>query len=158
MPAFAKFPILCLLASAACFCFTAQAYAGYAFGLYPEDNNPAEIVELEEKYDIKTQIIGYTFDTFGYEEESAMIRSVELLGKGRVYHVSISPYGFSAKDVAEGKYDAEYRRFFRIVKSSGIKVLFRTMHEMNGSWYSWSGDPANFKKAWKRIYEMAREE
>lgn len=30
------------------------------------------------------------------------------------------------------------------------------MHEMNGSWYSWSGDPENFKRAWKRIYELSR--
>ncbi len=31
------------------------------------------------------------------------------------------------------------------------------MHEMNGGWYSWSGDPVNFKKAWKHIYELSRE-
>jgi len=31
------------------------------------------------------------------------------------------------------------------------------MHEMNGSWYSWSGDPGNFKRSWRRIHQMSRE-
>lgn len=31
------------------------------------------------------------------------------------------------------------------------------MHEMNGSWYSWSGDPESFRRAWHRIYQMSRE-
>lgn len=31
------------------------------------------------------------------------------------------------------------------------------MHEMNGSWYSWSGDPENFKKAWKHIHKISRD-
>lgn len=60
--------------------------------------------------------------------------------------------------MANGKYDAEYRKFFKIAKASGAKFLYRTMHEMNGSWYSWSGDPTNFKKAWIHIYELSREE
>lgn len=31
------------------------------------------------------------------------------------------------------------------------------MHEMNGSWYSWSGRPNDFKKAWKHVWNLSRE-
>lgn len=71
--------------------------------------------------------------------------------------MSISPFGLSAAEVARGKYDEEYRRFFKIVKESGAKFLFRTMHEMNGSWFSWSGDPYNYKRAWERVYNLSRD-
>ena len=54
--------------------------------------------------------------------------------------------------------DAQYRRFFSLVRASRVRVLFRTMHEMNGSWYSWSGNPEAFKKAWKHVYALSREE
>lgn len=81
---------------------------------------------------------------------------MKSLGKDRIYHVSISPFGYSAKEVASGKYDDSYLRFFAVVKKSGAKFAFRTMHEMNGSWYSWSGDPENFKKAWRHVYELSR--
>lgn len=70
--------------------------------------------------------------------------------------MGISPFGFSAAEVASGVYDTQYNRFFEIVKESKAKFLFRTMHEMNGSWYSWSGDSENFKKAWVHIYELSR--
>ena len=62
----------------------------------------------------------------------------------------------SAKQIANGEHDVSYKRFFELAKKSEAKFIFRTMHEMNGSWYSWSGDPENFKKAWKHIHELSR--
>ncbi|MDR0282301.1 MAG: hypothetical protein LBI53_03075 [Candidatus Peribacteria bacterium] len=56
----------------------------------------------------------------------------QQLGHGRIYHITISPNMFSAQEVADGKFDAEYLQFFRKVKDKQIKVIFRTMHEMNG--------------------------
>lgn len=70
--------------------------------------------------------------------------------------MGISPFGYSAAEVASGVYDKQYMRFFEVAKETKAKFLFRTMHEMNGSWYSWSGDPENFKKAWIHIYELSR--
>ena len=70
--------------------------------------------------------------------------------------MGISPMGLSALEVSRGAYDAEYLRFFQLAKNSPAKFLFRTMHEMNGSWFSWSGDPANFRRAWAHIYELSR--
>lgn len=70
--------------------------------------------------------------------------------------MGISPFGYSAAEVASGVYDTQYIRFFEAVKETKAKFLFRTMHEMNGSWFSWSGDPESFKKAWVHIYELSR--
>lgn len=70
--------------------------------------------------------------------------------------MGISPFGYTAAEVASGVYDTQYIRFFEAVKETKAKFLFRTMHEMNGSWFSWSGDPENFKKAWMHIYELSR--
>jgi beta-mannanase len=46
--------------------------------------------------------------------------------------------------------------FFQDVKKYNLKVLFRTMHEMNGGRYARSSDPDNFKKAWKRVFTLSR--
>lgn len=145
---------LCL---AVFFCLSGHlAYADFAFGIHTEDNDAAEITALESKYGFKSQVVGYIFDTFGENDAITLQKGMETLGKDRVYHVSISPLGLSAKEVADGKYDEEYLRFFKIVKVSGARVVFRTMHEMNGSWFSWSGDPDNFKRAWKRVHGLSR--
>lgn len=54
-------------------------------------------------------------------------------------------------------YDGGYRKFFQAVKDSRARFLFRTMHEMNGSWFSWSGDSDAFKRAWRHVYGISRE-
>jgi len=45
-----------------------------------------------------------------------------------------------------------------MIKDLNLKVVFRTMHEMNGGRYSWSNDPENFKNARIRIRNISREE
>lgn len=101
-------------------------------------------------------MVGFIFDSFGSKEANSLLTSIQKLGKDRIYHVTISPYGLSAKEVAEGRYDRFYENFFHIAQSSGAKFVFRTMHEMNGSWYSWSGKPEEFKAAWHHVYELSR--
>ncbi len=38
----------------------------------------------------------------------------------------------TAKQVAAGEFDEGYKKFFMLVKTLDINVVFRTMHEMNG--------------------------
>lgn len=35
---------------------------------------------------------------------------------------------------------------------SNTPVLLRYMHEMNGDWYPWAGDPLRFKAEWNRFF------
>lgn len=133
-----------------------EASAEFAFGMYPEMNSTNNQMVLEKEYGFTSPIVGYIFDTFEESDANHLRTAVQKLGTGRVYHVGISPFGLSAAEVASGSYDAEYNRFFQVVKDTKAKFLFRTMHEMNGSWFSWSGDPENFRKAWIHIYELSR--
>ena len=116
----------------------ATTHAGFIFGFHPEFNDTTEIVQIENIFKFKTNAVGYIFDTFNEDDARHLMSGIITLGRDRVYHVTVSPMGLSARDVANGKYDEEYRRFFAIAKRSNARFIFRTMHEMNGSWYSWS--------------------
>lgn len=63
---------------------------------------------------------------------------------------------YSAKEVAEGVFDQQYLQFFQTVKEKNLKVIFRTMHEMNGGWYPRSSNPKTFKEAWIHVWELSR--
>ena len=65
---------------------------------------------------------------------------------------------FTAKEVSEGKFDAQYKQFFKDIKKNNLKVIFRTMHEMNGGRYPRSSNPYRFKKAWIHVRELSRAE
>lgn len=96
------------------------------------------------------------FDKYGDEESLYLDTVVNAMGTGRIYHISLSPYGYTAKEVANKAYDTEYKRFFEDIQRLQIKVVFRTMHEMNGGRYSRASNPEQFKKAWIHVYNMAR--
>lgn len=148
--------ILSFFALASLFSFSA-ANASFIFGIYPENNDTAEVVAIKKYYKVYSDAVGYIFDTFEQEDSDFLANAIKTLGEDRVYHITISPLGHSAEEVANGVYDAEYRRFFSMAKESKAHFIFRTMHEANGNWYSWSGDPAHFKLAWKHIWNLARE-
>lgn len=135
----------------------ATTHAGFIFGFHPEFNDTEEILTIEKKYGFRSNATGYIFDTFSEGDAEYLRSAIRTLGKDRIYQVTISPFGLSARDVANGKYDAEYGRFFLLAKASGAKFIFRTMHEMNGSWYSWSGDPESFRRAWIRLWGLSRQ-
>lgn len=63
----------------------------------------------------------------------------------------------TAKQVADGVFDDQYKKFFMLVKTLDINVVFRTMHEMNGGWYPWGSDPVNFQQARRHVWELSRE-
>lgn len=42
----------------------------------------------------------------------------------------------------------------RTLRDSGVVVLWRPYHEMNGSWFWWGGHtPASFKRLWRNMYD-----
>ncbi len=133
-----------------------SVHADYAFGIYPENNNASEITTLEQKYSFRAPIVGFIFDSFSTEDAKTLSANIKNLGVDRIYHVTLSPLGLSAKAVADGKFDVAYSRLFATMKESHGKFIFRTMHEMNGNWFSWSGDPQNYQIAYKRIWNLSR--
>jgi len=78
-------------------------------------------------------VVSFIFDPRDHHNVPAKMDAMaQQLGHDRIYHITISPNMFSAQEVADGKFDDEYLQFFRKIKEKQIKVIFRTMHEMNG--------------------------
>lgn len=134
-----------------------QSASWYMFGFKSRDNTPDNIAYIEKTHDIELPIVGFIFDPWDDWGEASIIRAVQLLGKNRIYHITISPGMRTAKQVADGEFDDQYKKFFLLVKTLDINVIFRTMHEMNGWRYPWWSDPVNFQKAWRRVWELSRE-
>jgi hypothetical protein len=137
-----------------CFPFFASAVTIGIHSVQHMDVN--QIKDWETKNKTTLPIIGLIFDQYGDAESTYLSNVVNALGAGRIYHVSLSPYGYTAQEVVDGSYDTEYRRFFADMKRLDIRVVFRTMHEMNGGRYSRASDPESFKQAWIRVYTLAR--
>lgn len=127
------------------------------FGFKSWDNTPENISYIEKTHDIHLPIVGFIFDPWDDWGEATIIRAVKELGKERIYHITISPGMRTAKQVADGEFDDQYKKFFLLVKTLDINVIFRTMHEMNGGRYPRGSDPENFQKAWRRAWELSRE-
>ncbi|MDO8964433.1 MAG: glycosyl hydrolase [Coriobacteriia bacterium] len=71
------------------------------------------------------------------------------------------PYRLSR--INAGAFDEYIRGWAREIRALGGPVMLRPMHEMNGSWYPWSGTangnkPAEFVKSWRRIHDIFAEE
>lgn len=140
--------------SAAVLC---QSAYGYMFWFKSWDNTPENIQYIEKNYGIDLPIVGFIFDPWDDWGEATLIRAVSLLGKNRIYHITVSPGMITAKQVAAGEFDDQYKKFFMLVKTLDINVVFRTMHEMNGGWYPWASDPVAFQEAWRHVWELSRQ-
>lgn len=66
---------------------------------------------------------------------------------------------YSLKRINAGDYDDYVKSWARAVKSVNGPVMIRFAHEMNGTWYPWSGTvngntPAQFVTAWRRVHDI----
>ncbi len=130
----------------------------YLFGMKSWDNSIENIQHIEKEYKLDLPIVSFIFDPRGPHVETMMDQLNEKLGEDKIYHISISPNMFTAAQVAAGKFDTEYKQFFQAVKRNNLRVIFRTMHEMNGGRYPRSSNPKTFKKAWIHVRELSRAE
>jgi Glycosyl hydrolase family 26 len=78
-----------------------------------------------------------------------------LRATGQTPLISWEPY-HSLSDIASGKYDSYLHEQAKLAKSWGSTLLIRFGHEMNGTWYSWSGQPTSFVAAWRHIVSVFR--
>lgn len=60
-------------------------------------------------------------------------------------------------EIVDGKYDEYFRQWAQAAKAGGRRVLLRFGFEMNGSWFSWSGDPKDFVATWRRVHDIFAE-
>jgi len=65
---------------------------------------------------------------------------------------------YSNLAIARGKWDRYIRTFADSVRRSGLTVYIRFAHEMNGYWYPWSWNEAEYVEAWRHIHDLFRQE
>ena len=128
----------------------------YFFGLKSANNTIENIQKIEAKHNIRIPLVAFIFDPRWSHVINIIGELEEKLWKDRIYHITISPNNFSAQEVADWSFDLQYELFFQAIKDNNLKVVFRTMHEMNWWRYPRSSDPENFKKARIHIREISR--
>lgn len=128
----------------------------YFLWLKSWDNTINNIQRVEKTLNTNLPLVSFIFDPWDETAYNAVASLPATLGTQKIYHITVSPTN-TAKEVAEWKADNIYREFFQLVKDTHIRVVFRTMHEMNWGWYPRASDPANFKKARIRIWNISRE-
>ncbi|HMY80403.1 MAG TPA: hypothetical protein PK048_00985 [Candidatus Absconditabacterales bacterium] len=131
----------------------------YTLGIFSQSKTVQEILDNESNMvPYKFSTVAFILDDYLRQGSLVLKNIVDKLGTGRTYHLTLSPDMLTAKQVADGAFDEEYKAFFHDIKQYNLKVLFRTMHEMNGGRYPRSSDPTHFKKAWQRVRDLSRSE
>jgi hypothetical protein len=75
---------------------------GYLFGIKSFDNTIENILQIEEKYDFNFPIVAFIFDPRDETEVSNILNNLnDKFGTEKIYHISLSPNNYSAKQVAE---------------------------------------------------------
>jgi hypothetical protein len=85
-----------------------------------------------------------------------------VTGSGRIPLLTWEPWTPGAADqprfrlrrIAEGAFDAYIASWADQLKAVGTDVYLRPMHEMNGNWYAWSGNPAAYVAAWRHLHDI----
>jgi hypothetical protein len=129
----------------------------YYFGLKSADDTVGNIQAIEHQFGVYLPIVSFIFDPREQYNVPAQLDEIaEKLGTARVYHITISPNMYSAKEVAEGAFDDQYLQFFQKVKENNLNIIFRSMHEMNGGRYPRASNPASFKQARIHVRNLSR--
>jgi hypothetical protein len=135
-----------------------SSYA-FVFWLKSSDNTVENIVDIEKTYNLYLPLVGFIYDPRDQQDVIWELKKAkEKLWDKRIYHITLSPNSYSAQEVIDWKFDAEYNLFFKTIRELNLKVIFRTMHEMNGWWYPWSSNPDLFKQAWVHVWKLSRKQ
>ena len=129
----------------------------YFLWLKSFDNTISNITTIQKEYGIKIPIVWFIFNSRSSDVKYTVDNLASTLWTNKIYHITLSPQQYTAKQVAEWNFDKEYLSFFQTVKNNDLKVIFRTMHEMNGWWYPRGSNPAYFQKAWIHVRELSRQ-
>lgn len=128
----------------------------YSLGLKSRDNSITNIQRVEKTLKTELPLVSFIFHTWDEFAYNTVAKFPYDLGRERIYHITLAPEHYTAQEVADGKADEIYSNFFLLIKENRLKVIFRTMHEMNWWWYPRSSDPTAFKKARIRIRDLSR--
>ena len=73
------------------------------------------------------------------------------------------PDGKTCLEIAQGSLDDYFKQYFSDAIDPGelggidAPIFFRPMNEFNGGWVTWGLKPDDFRKAWRRMYNVAEQ-
>ena len=87
---------------------------------------------------------------------------VNFDGKYRFFIYGWLPDQYTSKQLAEGVLDEYYKAYFKEIADHPEymdlgPVWFRPANEMNSNWLQYGGDPKNYVKYWRRMYNIAEQ-
>ena len=139
---------------------------GVAFGAstpVPSGGDLMESVNVFEKSLARRVDVVNTFKKWGGPSGTfASVRpELDAVSRdGRVPMVTWEPMpatgstnAFPVERIAAGDFDAYIDSWADGMRDFGKPVHLRPMHEMNGNWYSWSGNPAAYVAAWRHLHD-----
>ena len=129
----------------------------YVFWIKSADNTISNIIQIQDKYNFDFNIVGFIFDPRSEDVLRTINNLNEYFWTWKIYHITLSPNSYSAKQVSEWIFDEQYRQFFQTIKDNDLKVIFRTMHEMNWGRYPRWSNPEQFKQARIHVRELSRD-
>lgn len=129
----------------------------YVFWIKSADNTIWNITQIQDTYNFDFNIVWFIFDPRSEDVLRTINNLNEYFWTWKIYHITLSPNSYSAKQVSEWIFDEQYRQFFQTIKDNDLKVIFRTMHEMNWWRYPRWSNPDNFKQARIHVRELSRE-
>lgn len=127
--------------------FGAFTYGGVWHGMAP-------VQDLESLLGRRLDVVHWFMD-WNTPYDVAMVR--EATAGGRLPLITWQPMHQSVADIAAGRYDAVMASFADGVRRTPGLVYVRPMPEMNGDWETWSGQPAVFVRAWRRMVRVFRQ-
>jgi hypothetical protein len=149
---------------------SAPARPGLRFGVHspPAPENGIEPIDaLERELGRRISIVMWYQHWDGWGPE-LVPEWVEAAGSGgRAPLLTWEPWRppgvaqprFRLSRIAAGDFDEYVLRWARRLRSIGMTVYLRPMHEMNGNWYPWSGaghgnSPADYRRAWRHLHDL----
>jgi Glycosyl hydrolase family 26 len=73
----------------------------------------------------------------------------------------LPPEDYALSKIVSGQYDGYIDAFAQAVKKTGMPLVIRLDHEMNGNWYAWSEDkpynsPGEYVAMWRHVVDRFR--
>ena len=135
------------------------------FGLYTATNE--EYKGLEATLARDTTIHGY-FQGFDTDFLPAAVKSAWqggeiplLTWESRPLNSVADETPYSLANIANGSWDAYLTKYARDITATGLPLIIRFDHEMNGTWYRWSESNADFGNApgsyiaaWQHVHDI----
>jgi mannan endo-1,4-beta-mannosidase len=95
-----------------------------------------------------------SWDNDWLHDQAASASTRPLLIAWQPWHDDRSPVRLSS--VVAGDWDRYLERFLRGAAGHPGEVTIRLAHEMNGTWYPWSGNPRRYVGMWRHIVGLGR--